>query len=100
MAVVNGQVVGKVHTHLHDGEGWISGLGVLPEHRRRGYGRAMLRLAVASLAAQRPGTIALEVATENDGALSLYRSCGFEVVTGYDYYAVATGASVADLGQA
>ena len=90
-AEVDGVVVGKAHVHVEQGEGWVSGLGVLPEYRRRGYGRAILRQAVALLIEMQPEVIALEVETENGGALTLYRSCGFEVVTGYDYYAVATG---------
>jgi ribosomal protein S18 acetylase RimI-like enzyme len=92
-ALVDGAVVGKVHLHVQGGEGWIAGLGVLPEYRRRGYGRAMLRQAVARLVEMQPETIALEVETRNDGALTLYQSCGFDVVTGYEYYAVATASA-------
>jgi ribosomal protein S18 acetylase RimI-like enzyme len=32
--------------------------------------------------------IFLEVASENDRALALYKSCGFKEVTVYDYYAL------------
>jgi len=90
LAVVDGDVVGKVHVHVQAGEGWVAGLGVLPAYRRRGYGRAILRGAVERLAEMSPDIIALEVETQNDSALTLYQSCGFEVVTGYDYYAVST----------
>ena len=71
------------------GGGWIAGLGVLPEFRRRGYGREILTQAVGRLASSGVERIALEVSVENEGALTLYESAGFEVVTGYDYYAVS-----------
>ena len=88
LAYVDGRLIGKVHIHVQNGEGWIAGLGVLPEFRRRGYGRENFRLALERLISRNPDKIALEVATENDNALSLYQSCGFQVITGYDYYAL------------
>ena len=35
-----------------------------------------------------PHLFELDVATQNESALSIYRSCGFESVTVYDYYTV------------
>ncbi|MBV9061298.1 MAG: ribosomal protein S18-alanine N-acetyltransferase [Pseudonocardiales bacterium] len=52
-------------------------LAVDPAHHRRGIGRALLR---AVLDRARGATVFLEVRTDNDSAISLYRSEGFEVI--------------------
>ncbi len=54
----------------------LSELVVSPEHRRRGYGRALLERAIASI-----DTMAIEVSTPvgNTGARRFYTSLGFEL---------------------
>lgn len=52
-------------------------LAVDPAHHRRGIGRALLR---AVLDRARGATVFLEVRTDNDSAINLYRSEGFEVI--------------------
>lgn len=54
--------------------GWIGGLGVVPEARRRGLGRRLLE-AVLEVA---PRTVTLEVLEQNEPAIRLYESLGFE----------------------
>jgi ribosomal protein S18 acetylase RimI-like enzyme len=46
---------------------------------------------VARLLTERHKLITLEVETENENALSLYKNVGFEVTTVYDYYRLAVG---------
>jgi GNAT superfamily N-acetyltransferase len=53
---------------------WIGGIGVVPEARRKGMGRALME-AVLELA---PPTVLLEVIKENEPAIRLYESLGFE----------------------
>lgn len=61
-------VVGGGDTHLAE-------LVVHPDHRREGYGRALVDAVVAR---QAPGTrVTLAVAADNDPARSLYESAGF-----------------------
>jgi ribosomal-protein-alanine N-acetyltransferase len=48
-----------------------------PAHHRRGVGRALLR---AILDRARGATVFLEVRTDNESAINLYRSEGFEVI--------------------
>lgn len=87
LAEIDGQIIGKVHVQLSlGGTGGIYGLGVLPEHRGKGYGRAMLLKAVAKLKEARAKEIMLQVAVENANALGLYQSCGFEETSTMDYY--------------
>lgn len=56
------------------GRGWIGGIGVVPEARREGLGRALME-AVLELA---PPTVTLEVLEQNEPAIRLYESLGFE----------------------
>lgn len=86
LAEADGQVVGKVHLQPSSGIGSIYGLGVLPEHRGQGYGRAILLKAVHQLKESQAGNIMLQVAVENAHALRLYQSCGFEETSTMDYY--------------
>lgn len=55
--------------------GWIGGVGVVPEQRRQGIGRALME-AVLDVA---PPTVGLEVLESNEGAKRLYDDLGFEV---------------------
>ena len=86
IAETNNVTIGKVHLEVQDGIGGIYGLGVLPEHRRKGYGREVLMRAVEKLQEKQSQRIMLQVAVKNKNALELYRSCGFEVTSTMDYF--------------
>ncbi len=88
-AELGGQVIGKVHLQLIDGVGGIYGLGVLPEFRGRGLGRAVLLGAVEKLKKAGAKEIMLQVATGNANALHLYESCGFVTTSTMDYFELA-----------
>jgi ribosomal protein S18 acetylase RimI-like enzyme len=66
----------------------IYAFGVLPEYRRRGYGRQMLEEIIREIRAKSQKTIKLEVDTRNTAAINLYRSCGFVIRTTYNYYII------------
>jgi ribosomal protein S18 acetylase RimI-like enzyme len=85
-AEFGGKVVGKVHLQLIAGIGGIYGLGVLPEFRGRGFGRAVLLGAVDKLKDAGAKEIMLQVATGNANALRLYESCGFKTTSTMDYF--------------
>jgi ribosomal-protein-alanine N-acetyltransferase len=73
-----GKVAGfLVARSLGEGECELLNLAVAPSFRRRGAG-SMLILA---LARDFPGSIFLEVRASNAGALALYKSLGFEVLS-------------------
>lgn len=86
IAESEGKIVGKVHLQISSGTGGIYGLGVLPEYRRKGYGRAILRKAAEKLKAADMEQIMLQVAADNMKALRLYKSCGFEETSVMDYF--------------
>jgi ribosomal protein S18 acetylase RimI-like enzyme len=65
------QVHGDRHTHIFL-------LYVLPEHRRRGIGRALMHHAEACAMARGERQIGLQVFQSNQAALHLYQSLGFE----------------------
>ena len=71
--------VGFCRNELFANRGEIAVLGTVPEARRIGLGRALLRWGVAWLEAQHAPRITLLVDGENEQALVLYRSEGFEV---------------------
>lgn len=78
--------VGKVHIQRGSDFWGIYGLGVLPEYRSLGYGRAILSLAVSRMRSLGAPAVMLQVDADNDRALSLYQSCGFESTSTMDYY--------------
>jgi mycothiol synthase len=81
-----------------DESGRLSGeirmVGVLPEWRRHGLGRELLRWGVARLREQGAGTIQLTVEAENEHALGLYRRTGFEPAVEWPHWAIATDAPI------
>lgn len=86
LAYADGEIAGKVHAQISGGIGGIYGLGVLPEFRGRGLGRAILVAGVEKLKEMGAIEIMLQVVTENANALHLYESCGFEVTSIMEYY--------------
>jgi ribosomal protein S18 acetylase RimI-like enzyme len=80
------QVVGKVHLQISAAVSGIYGLGVLPEYRGKGLGRAILLRAIEKLKEAESNAIMLQVAAENATALSLYKSCGFQETSVMDYF--------------
>jgi RimJ/RimL family protein N-acetyltransferase len=72
-----GEIVGMADLHPQSPGVVALGMWVLPSHRGRGGGRVLLRAAIDA----RPPDIhkiALEVFPENEAAIGLYRSLGFE----------------------
>jgi ribosomal protein S18 acetylase RimI-like enzyme len=89
MAEVNNKIIGKVHLEISDGVGGIFGLGVLPEYRKKGYGRDILVGAIEKLKEKGSKEIMLQVEAKNSNALNLYKSCGFQETSTMNYYEMA-----------
>lgn len=70
-----GRLVGSVACYGHE----IDDLVVHPAFRRRGYGRALLLWAMHNIRKSTSDPITLHVAEWNGGAVSLYKSMGFEI---------------------
>lgn len=68
----------ELHDDLAAGRtGDVGLIGVLPDWRRRGLGRELLRWGVTTLRARGAGPIELSVEAANDRATALYRAHGF-----------------------
>lgn len=85
MIDVDNQTVGKVRVKREDGQAWIYGFTILPEHRGKGIGRKVLEHLVKQQS-EAGHSVHLEVEVTNAHALGLYESVGFEVKHAQDYY--------------
>jgi ribosomal protein S18 acetylase RimI-like enzyme len=81
----DGRIVGigrNLSEKLEDGteKGWVQSIAVVPEHRGKGLGRALLLASMAALKQAGFKRVYLSADTENEsGALQLYSSAGFAI---------------------
>jgi mycothiol synthase len=80
LAYRDGSCVGFCRCNLLQRRGEIAVVGTTHDARRIGLGRALLRWGVRWLEAQNTPSVTLMVDGENEDALKLYRSEGFEVI--------------------
>ncbi len=84
--VENGHMIGFVAGDPRPQEqtGWIATIGVLPAHRRRGIGEALLTACEAEMGLPR---VRLSVRAENESAIRMYKKHGYRVIdTWKNYY--------------
>jgi mycothiol synthase len=79
LAFRDGACIGFCRNLLLESRGEIAVLGVAHASQGIGLGRALLRWGVAWLQSASPAPVTLLVDGQNEGALGLYRSEGFEV---------------------
>jgi len=89
LGMLNEEAIGCLRLDEIEDEVGIYGFVVRPEHRGRGYGRQILEETIRIIRAEGGKEITLEVETDNVNAIGLYRSCGFQVKTTYDYYSIS-----------
>lgn len=83
VALAGGRVVGWCDVipakdrpiHAHTG---VLGIGILPEHRGKGVGRALMTATIAKARAKGLTRIELTVREKNTNAIALYKKLGFE----------------------
>ena len=89
-----GEPVGVVASYFKNKDvGDLRGLGVLPEHRGKGLGRALTAYSVEFFAEKGVKKVTLGVDTTNKQALAIYSSLGFKE----DYKVLVTEASINDV---
>lgn len=86
MIELDSKIIGKIRVEFSDKEGFISGFGILPEYRGKGYGKEALKAALHKISERNISEAALEVAAHNKNALGLYKSCGFAEQSVMNYY--------------
>jgi ribosomal-protein-alanine N-acetyltransferase len=106
VAEENGQVVGYTMCRIEVGlsglglsglvkKGHVVSVAVMPQHRRRGIGEALVTKAMEAMKLYNAKQCYLEVRISNDEAIGLYKKLGFEVTrTNQGYYADGEGAHV------
>jgi ribosomal protein S18 acetylase RimI-like enzyme len=87
-----GAVVGTVRLIRHGTTAGIYGFAVDPRHQGQGIGRDVLYRLSRQLREAGAKDVTLEVAVDNERALDLYLSVGFEPQTTEDYYELALSA--------
>jgi ribosomal protein S18 acetylase RimI-like enzyme len=80
------RTVGSLRLNRHGEVAGVYGFAVEPELQGQGIGRQALRSACRQARADGVRRVELEVAVENDHALGLYTSLGFQPVTTEDYF--------------
>jgi ribosomal protein S18 acetylase RimI-like enzyme len=79
VGLLEGKVVATVMAGYDGHRGWISYLGVDPDQRRRGLGRAIMAEAERRLRADGCPKINLQVRTTNEAVIEFYRRLGYRV---------------------
>jgi mycothiol synthase len=75
-----------------EGRGWVDEVGVLPSHRGRGIGAALLRRSFATFARRGLRRVLLNVDSENPtGATALYERVGMRAVKQWDLWERSPG---------
>jgi ribosomal-protein-alanine N-acetyltransferase len=99
IAQVEGKIVGYIMCRVEVGlssiglsglvkKGHVVSVAVLPEHRRKGIGQALVTQAMEGMRKYNAKQCYLEVRVTNQEAVTLYKKLGFEVVrTIHSYYA-------------
>jgi GNAT superfamily N-acetyltransferase len=98
VAVRDGARVGIANVGLRGPDAWVGGIGVVPEERRRGTGRALMEALHEEVGARGTERVWLEVIVENTPALELYDRLGYRHVRDVQVWSVpATRGPVADV---
>jgi len=84
----DGEVVATLRLEVDGDSAGVHGFVVRPDLQGRGIGRDVLRRVCRQARARGATSVHLEVAVENDRALGLYTSLGFERVLTEDYFAL------------
>lgn len=82
----NNNLIGKIKGSKELDSAFISGFGIIPEHRSMGYGKSALRKALNNLKADKIYDVELDVEIRNKKALNLYKNCGFKKQSIMNYY--------------
>ncbi len=78
VGVLGGTVVASAMAGYDGHRGWVNYLAVDPDHRRRGFGRAMIEAAVSLLGARGCPKVNVQVRRDHADAVDVYRALGFE----------------------
>lgn len=75
-------VVGFMKINIHDSGGFVNGVGVHPDFRRRGLAKKLMTASIVRAGQNNMTNLVLEVDIDNKGAIALYEKLGFRHVRG------------------
>lgn len=88
MYIEDGVAVGTISTTVRDHELWVTAFTVEPGYRRSGIGTNLLKWAQNEAVKNNQTEVLLDVESDNEEALNLYKKAGFNVKGQVDYYVV------------
>lgn len=88
LIVLQNKTIGKIKVTKDLSSAFISGFGIIPEFRGKGYGKAILVEVLNNLNKENINKVSLDVEIKNKSALYLYKSCGFKEESIMNYYSI------------
>jgi ribosomal protein S18 acetylase RimI-like enzyme len=76
------QIVGFMKINILSFGGFVNGIGIHPDYRRRGFARLLMTASLVQAAQNNMKTVVLEVDIENKHAIALYEQLNFKHVRG------------------
>lgn len=81
--------IGKAHLNQQSDTVYLSDVCVIPERQRQGIGKILMTHCINMMLRKGRTTITLNVETNNDQALHLYRHLGFTLKNAHDYWVMS-----------
>ena len=101
VALVDGKVVGYSGVAVIDDFADVATIAVAQEHQQKGIGAQLFQLVLDHAVEHKANRILLEVRTNNETAIEMYKKYGFEIVaTRPNYYGPALDAYVMEMAVA
>jgi GNAT superfamily N-acetyltransferase len=91
VALRGARAIGLVNLGVREPAGWVGGMGVVPDERRRGVGEQLMRGVHESAHARALDEVWLEVIESNAPAIALYAKLGYEPVRELDVWTLEAG---------
>lgn len=86
LAMLGDLAVGSLRLAISGDSVSINTFGVRQEYQGRGYGRQILAMTIEQMLKENRQDITMEVNTKNPSALTVYRTCGFQIEREYRYH--------------
>lgn len=80
------KVIGKAHIFTESDKVRLTDIGIHPDYRAQGFGTSLIKHCINHCLLRNKTNIVLDVETNNDGALKLYKNLGFEITNSHDYW--------------
>lgn len=81
------EIIGKLHVREDENQIVIHEVCILPKYQKQGYGQClMLQWLQQNASRYEDKPLIVEVLSDNDAAIALYRACGFHENDSFNYY--------------